>query len=80
MLAWQDECVLPLMCLEDLYCVKDGSSGGQSSGYYHDAVIPVRDSSATKTSIGNHKCASFVLYFYKNWAQTVLWSEIFCPA
>ena len=45
-----------------------------------DAVIPVRDSSATKTSIGNHKCASLVLYFYKNWAQTVLWSEIFFPS
>ena len=35
MLAWEDECVLPLMFLEDLYCVKDGSSGGQASGCYH---------------------------------------------
>ena len=42
-----------------------------------DAVIPVRDSSATKTSTGNHKCASLVLYFYKNWAQTIPWSKFF---
>lgn len=34
-LAREDECVLPLMFVEDLYCAKDGSSGGQSSGCYH---------------------------------------------
>ena len=28
-------CVTSLMFLEDLYCVKDGSSGGQFSGCYH---------------------------------------------
>lgn len=34
-LAREDECVLPLMFVEDLYCAKDGSLGGQSSGCYH---------------------------------------------
>ena len=42
-----------------------------------DAVIPVSGSGATKASIGNHRCASFALYFYRNWAQTVPWSEFF---